>query len=516
MDLRKDRFVRAALIPTVIVVALASGCAPSSADASPDPSGSPALQVRELGIHSLTLPSGDPGELAVTTSQLLFDRAPVVVLATAGDESAAPALAAVATALNAPALLVHSDSDTAPAVEAKRLGAQAAVVVGEDVEELPAQDPAMTGAQEPVEDLAAAAQVVAERAGLHVVRLDPDAVLRSEPGGGAEGAAGTAGDAAAGEQAAPGVVADDAVGTLDPRRLSALREELAEAAPAVRDPELLTEVLALVDPQPGQEAALATLRAAGAVLYAVPGGDPGASAEAVQMIHDAQALTVIGVGPSFDDADRFTWQVRAAEKGQQLPTGTQRLLPARFDAVATRLGRTTQQTLAATDSLGETAPGAGAADAPVVPTLVLRASARQTAPGPDGQYLRAEAVEDLEPVVAAAQQEGRYVVLELEGGAVALDDQVRALAPLLARGGVGVLVHPEQRRSGAGVVKGGSVPVAELQATVDYLAGMVTKSALPQTLLAVSDLDSAVQDADELVARPQVAVIDADELRSRR
>lgn len=476
MDSRQVRLVRRALAPTLtlfLAVGLV-GCVPDAEVDTSSPSPTPAAVVRAPGPHTTTLPATDPAELALTASRLVFDAAPVLVVASLGDESATPALSAVATALNAPVLLADGPSDRAVRSEAERLGARAAVVVEQD--RLPVDGDAQTPS---------AAEATAQAAGLQVAVLDPDATV---PGAGDEGP------------------------TLDPSVLADLRTELGGVVPDDA-PSLLTEVLALVDPAPGQDAALATLRAAGAAVEVVAGGDAGATTASVRTLNDAQALTVIGVGPGFGDADVFAWQVTAAERGTLLPNGTQRLAASRFAATAARVGDEPERVLAATDD----DPPADPAD-PATPmqTLVLRAAARTWSAGQDGTFVRAETVEALTPLVEAAHRKGRYVVLELEGGSVALLDQVRALDPLLAEGGVGVLVHPEQRRSGAGRNRGGAVDAAELQAVVDHLAALATEHALPQTLLAVHSLDTAVDDVDGLAARPQVAVLDADVLEGLR
>lgn len=476
MDSRQVRLGRRALAPTLtLVLALGLvGCAPDAdEDATPSPSAATTV-VRELAPHTTTLPATDPAELALSASQLVFDAAPVLVVASLGDESATPALAAAATALHAPVLLADGPSDRAVLSEAERLGARAAVVVEQD--RLPVDGDA---------EAPSAAEATAEAAGLQVVVLDPDATI---PGAGDEGP------------------------TVDPSVLADLRDELGDALPESA-PSLLTEVLALVDPAPGQDAALATLRAAGAATEVVAGGDAGATAASVRTLNDAQALTVIGVGPGFGDADVFAWQVAAAEQGTLLPNGTQRLATSRFEATTARVGDTPERVLAATD---DDPPADPADPATPMPTLVLRAAARTWSAGEDGTFVRAETVDALTPLVEAARRKGRYVVLQLEGGSVTLLDQVSALDPLLAQGGVGVLVHPEQRRSGAGRTRGGEVDVAELQAVVDHLAALATEHALPQTLLAVHSLDSAVDGVADLTARPQVAVVDADVLEGLR
>ena len=467
----------------LLLVALVSGCVPGDAAAAPQPSSPPtrAVEVRELSAPTLLLPSEDPAELALTASQLVFEHAPVVVLASPSDAVAASALAPVATAVHGPALLADGPRDRALLAEVDRLGARAAVVVQEDQAAVDGGDAGSWASPEPSD-----AEAAARAAGLRVVVVDASDVVSA--GTGAE--PGT--DPSPGADTEPGLDA----GTADD-----LRDQLGADLPR-EAPTLLTEVLALVDPAPGQEAALATLRAAGAVTVADPGGDPGSDSATIGLVAEAHALTVLGVGPAYaatDDAT-FAWQVTTAETGLLLPHGSQRVDGAAFDGVRTRVG--------------QDLPDPADAEPGTVPTVVLRAAARQWSAGDDGDYVRAEPLDQLTASVDAARKAGQYVVLELEGGRVALVDQVRALEPLLAQGGVGVMVHPEQRRSGAGQERSGNVTVAELQAVVDELSGLAVEKSLPQLLLAVRSLDTAVEDdgGAALVPSPQVAVVDSSAL----
>lgn len=490
MDAREARLFRSVLVPTVAlgaVVALTAGvagCVPGeAAAAAPSASAVPApcAQVRDLKAPTLTLPSDDPAELALTASQLVFEQAPVLVLAATSDDVAAAALSPVAEALHAPALLADGPDDRAIRTEAERLGAAVAVVVEQD-------RPAVSGPG------SSDAEAAARAAGLAVVRVDAGDVVADRP----EAAADPGGAEGAGRVSARPGAASPATGP-DERLLEDLRAELGARFPAAPSA-LLSEVLVLVHPVPGQEAALATLRAAGAVTVPDLAGDPGADGATVRLVADAHALTVVGVGTPYADAATFAWQVAAAETGVILPTGSQRLGDApRWDAIRARAGREL--------------PDPADAEAGTVPAVVLRAAARQTSAGTAGDYLRAEPLDTIAVTVAEAKAAGQYVVLELEGGRVALADQVHALEPVLAQGGTGVMVHPEQRRSGAGQQRGGQVTVEELQEVVDQLSGLAATEALPQVLLAVTSLDTAVEDGGAgLVTRPQVAVVDAGSL----
>ncbi len=469
MHSRKARFVRSVLVAAAVVVLGATGCTAPPADepvrsASPQ---EPPLEVREPESHTLVLDSSEPAELALTASQVLFERSELVVLAAADDEQALPTASAAAAALHAPALLAGGGiSDDALASELDRLGVATAVVVEpatglDDVERVepsppPGADPGPAG-----------------RAALHaevdVVRLDP------------------------------GVVTDD--GELADDDLETLRGKL----PATGEPVLLKEVLALTDPQPGQEAAIATVRAAGAVTFEVPGGDPAALPEAITMIDDAQALTVVGVGPTFGDPETFAWKVLTAEHGALLPTGTQHLFPARY--VTTSAGRSDDPEAVVARATEDAAEYAVDGE-PVVPTVVVRASTPSRSAGADGDHVTEAATEDLEPFVRAAREAGHYVLLDVAAGPRPVVEEVRDLEPLLATPGVGVALRPEERRGDGVDTRSSRMEAAEVAEVVEYLAEVTTREGLPPALLVVHQTrPDSVPGRDTLRPVPQVEIV---------
>ncbi|GAA1988482.1 hypothetical protein GCM10009718_27560 [Isoptericola halotolerans] len=449
MRVRNARFVLTFCCAAAFVV----GCAPD--DPPPEPEG-PAVTAVVSGPvgHTLLLPAADPAELALTTSQQIFERSPVAVLAEGypvegdpedDDVAAAAAVraaqASAAEDLGAPALLVggavsaHGVTD-----ELDRLGVQVAVVVR------PASGPGDGGA----------AEQAAVAAGAAVVDLRSTAL----PGRSDE----------------PGALSDAEASRLRADVESAL---LSGSSTGV---EGLREVLALTDPQPGQEAAVATLRAAGAVDHEVPGGDIAASPESIERIDMAQALAVIGVGPSFGAAADFGWRVAAAERGDLLPTGTQHLLPARY--VTTAGDRRDEPADVVERAASSAEAYADLEGGPVVPTVVVQASARAGHPGEDGDWVAEEPLAELEPLVDAALAADQYVLLDVGAGASTLLEEVEPLTELLRRPGVGVALHPEQRRSDGGLPPG-QVPVDEVEAVITYIEGVVTNHGLPPTTVVV-------------------------------
>ncbi|MEG3614383.1 hypothetical protein [Isoptericola haloaureus] len=454
------------VLSTLLVVLLVGGCGDQG---GPQPTRGPAVHpVVRAPASTVLLGSPDPAELALTASQQVFERTPVAVLAGTTVElpdGVVRALhAAAAESLGAPALLVGGGvSPGGIGDELERLGARVAVVVR-----------AAGSPDEQASDPAAGAVEAAAAAGVAVVDLEAPTPL-------------------------PGSDPDvDPLPEDDARRLQD-RVDVALGAGASSPssaPSHLREVLALTDPRPGQEAAIATLRAAGAVDLEVPGGDIAGAPEVVEHVDTAQALAVIGVGPSFGSAEELAWRVAAAERGDLLPTGTQQLVPARYVTVTG--GRrddpavVVERARAAADSYD------GLAGGPVVPTVVVQASAAAGHPGEDGDWVAEEPPAELGPLVRAAREAGQYVLLDVGAGVSTLREEVEALEDLLAQPGVGVALHPEDRRSD-GEMPPGQVSAAEVRDVITYIEGVVTNHGLPPTMVVLHQTrPESVVDRDQL------------------
>lgn len=499
VPLRNVRFV----LPVVLSAALLlAGCAGSPPGRSAPPStGAPAVAVRDPSSHTVLLDAEDPVELALTTSQAVYSRSEVVVLADADDEAAREALAATAVALHAPALLADAEGTGGGVVEElERLGARAAVVVTGDGPRAAGEDAAGADVEgdgdEPAGGDGAVSRRVADDAGIQALEVAPD-VVEDEDGAGP-------------------TLEDDDLEDLGARLDALLGDGATPSAADGEDPRLLREVLALVDPQEGQEAAIASLRAAGAVTVRVPDGDLGAR-RAVDTVDRAQALTVVGVGRSFGDAATFAWRVAAAERAALLPTGSQHLLPARYVAVeatvwddpAAAVARAQQAAAAyAPPEEGEDDGADGAADGPVVPTLVLPVSATAGGPGDDGDWVAQEDVDALRPLVAAARDAGVYVLLDVGAGPGPVVEQVRRAEPLLRTPGVGVALRPESRVGDGASTVGHRMSAGELDEVTTYLADVVSREGLPPSLLVVRQTrPESVPDRDRLRSLPQVETV---------
>jgi hypothetical protein len=436
------------------------------------------FQVREPSGPALVLDSTDPAELALTASQAFFHASPVAVLAPADDADARSTAAATGVAVTAPVLLTDGGvSDTNVVAELERLGAGTVVVIGDE------QAVAEVG------DAAGEAEVVS---------FDPGALSAA-----AEAAA-SAGRGGSDDKEKPNgtKVEMPTADRLDATDVDGLRAEI----PDVADPQLLQEILVAVEPELGQEAAIGTALAAGAVPVEVPGGDVAAHAKTVETIRALKPLGVVGIGGGFGSADDLGWQIAVATSGSTLPDGSLRLFPGRY--VSTSYTVPAGVTDPAADATR--AVDAAALNGAVLggePLVTVTASVRSAEAGEDGDYVDEQPLELITPAVEAIRGAGQLVLLDVAPGNQPLDAQLDDLEPLLTQPGVGVSVHPEFRAAGNGA-EAGSVPVAELQAVVDRLAGIATSQGLPQIMLEVHQSTAAsVVDRAELRVPPQVAVV---------
>jgi hypothetical protein len=482
MDVVRAWIARFAL-PVVGLVTVLGGCSDPEQTAPTGPSAE-GPQVRQPTASAVLLDAGDPAELALMASQQVFESSPVAILTEPSDDAAVRASqAAAADLLGAPALLVGGDvSAEGIASELERLGARVAVDVAPVV--------AVPGAASTAPGAPPEGDVVERAASLAGVDVVGFAAL-DELGG----ETAPDGDDGATEPTLPADEAEQLRADVDRALAATPRADASAPAGTLPEADGLREVLALTDPQPGQEAAIATLRAGGAVDLAVPGGDIAGSAEAVEAIDAAQALAVVGVGPTFGDAETFAWRVAAAERGTLLPTGDQSLLPGRYVTTEAASGDDPAEVVerAAAAALAYDGLDGG----PVVPTVVVPVSARAAYPGEDGDWVAEVPLGEVEPLVEAARTAGQYVLLDVAGGASALSAEVEPLAGLLALGGVGVAVHPEDRRPASG--PGQQVPVDEVQDLVAYIEGVVTNQGLPPVLVAVHQTrPESVVDRSEL------------------
>jgi hypothetical protein len=268
-------------------------------------------------------------------------------------------------------------------------------------------------------------------------------------------------------------------------------------------------------------AAVATARAAGVGVTVVPDATPDArgSADAVTALHDAGATSTIAVGAAYAGDASLEGRIRAAATGDQLPGGGQLVLPGkRYVALYGAAGT------GALGVLGEQGPADAVArakaqaaeyqpysDEPVIPMFELIATVAAGAAGPDGDYSAEVPVETLQPWIDAARDAGVYVVIDLQPGRTDFLTQAKRYESVLAQPGVGLALDPEWRLGPDQVPlkQIGSVSAAEVDATTDWLAGLVRDRGLPQKMLVLHQFRlSMIQDRASIdMSHPELAML---------
>ncbi len=121
----------------------------------------------------------------------------------------------------------------------------------------------------------------------------------------------------------------------------------------------------------------------------------------------------------------------------------------------------------------------------VVPAVEIIATVASKGAGADGNYSREAPISRLRPLVEAAGRAGVYVVLDLQPGRSSFLTQAKRYRSLLLLPHVGLALDPEWRlKPGQRHLRQiGSVSVAEVNATADWLAALTRDHGLPQKML---------------------------------
>lgn len=516
---------RAAAGAAALVAVLAACTGGSTRPPTPTPTPTAEAVTARVALPeapATVVPDGPAGATALAVSRALFAEAPVAVVAADATPGAVGPAATAGVALGAPVLVAGADG---LADEIERLGSTDVVVVG-DVTGLPRDvrthgvdpaDPAALGdlgvplgpEREVAEGDVAAAVAGLGRPGT--------ALLSGEaPGPGPTASAAPSGSPAA-APATP--AADDVLASLRLELPGATASSTAAAAPrpsatprpadpgpvrlgadgpVVAPPTAPERAALLVDLAADADgrtaAALATARAAGVPVVDVPGGDPRATSASVRAL--TGVVHVVALGAAFGAADRLGARVAAASTGVELPGGGQLVFPPgepgkRYVAlygtpgtpalgvlgeqdVPATIARA-QQTAAQYDPLTEDT---------VVPTLEIIATIASAGPEADGSYSRPRSIEDLRPLVEAAQDAGQAVVIDLQPGRTDFVTQAQQFADLLAYPHVGLALDPEWRLAPDQVHlrQIGSVGIDEVNATAAWLAEFTRERHLPQKM----------------------------------
>ena len=268
-----------------------------------------------------------------------------------------------------------------------------------------------------------------------------------------------------------------------------------------RDP-AAADAVVLTDGTPAAAAAEATARAAGADVAVVPDGDPRADGEVVRLLHEHAGAAVFAVGASFGSPELLAGRTAVARTGVELPGGGQTVFPGR--RMVALYGHPDGGSLGVLGEQGIDASIRRAQDTaaqyqpysaePVVPALEIIATVASAEAGPDGNYSRATAPEQLLPWIEAAEEAGVYVVLDLQPGRGNFLDQARIYEDLLKRPSVGLALDPEWRLAPGQhhLEQVGSVDAAEVNSVADWLAALTRDHALPQKVLMLHQFNLAM------------------------
>lgn len=509
-------------------VAALTACTDARPDTpSPTPTPTPVLQgeARLPDGTAAVLPGTDDVTLALSASAAFYASSPVAVLAPSLDPEAQLRAASVAVALGAPLLLEPlpepaplpdpdvAPTDPAPAdgaaqaptppappstadvvAELERLGAVAVVTVGAVGQDLP---PEVAAVPAPADDDELAALVGRDL---------PRAPVAADDAGTGDVAAVTALD-----RDAPALLTTDTLpsdGSADgPTGEPVAKAAASSPSPTPSAPALpLTELpgapdggLVLTTGDPAELAAVATARAAGVDVLAVPSADPRRDPAVVQAVAASGAETFVGVGDVFGSAEDLAWKAATAATGVELPGGGQILFagPATGRRMVAMYGSPNYPMLGI---LGEQDVAASIARAQglaaeyqalttdvVVPAFEIIATIADRPAGADGNYSNELPVESFVPWVEAALEAGVYVVLDLQPGRTDFVTQARLYESLLMYPNVGLALDPEWRLAPDQVhlQQIGSVSVDEVNAVGDYLSELTRTNHLPQKLLIV-------------------------------
>ena len=248
----------------------------------------------------------------------------------------------------------------------------------------------------------------------------------------------------------------------------------------------------------------ATLAAVGVTRVTVTGSDPRTTKEARAALRSAPDTAVLAVGAGFGPAQRFAQRVRTARHAAE---GASAAACCRSQSGGRRRLRRYPPQTASLGMLGEQ-PAADAvrrvrtlADEyqqltreTVVPAFELIATVAAGSAQQDGSYSRRTPVSVLLPWVEAAEQNGTYVVLDLQPGRDDFLTQAKAYEALLRRPWVGLALDPEWRlQPGEKPLRQiGHVDIAEVNAVGAWLAALVREHDLPPKVLTLHQFSLAM------------------------
>lgn len=517
------------LIGSVVLAFAGSACSlvqdDGASQQAPTPTPAPTEQQQTSDdcingdVPTTAVNTGSPAGDLVALSSELFSCATAAVVVT--DPAATTSAAELATALRAPVLLPHDGLEA----ELTRLDPSAVYMVSA----APSSEATANASAEPTADGTAEPGETDE----------PGAVPEPAPGPTLDYPGGTASPEA--ESAVRHITATEA--TQRAAELSSSEGTDTTFIDPATEPE---QIISSGVPQDGEAsavwlvdasdpAALAPLQAmaatAGAAVVPVDGSDLLAYPEPGEAIrsHEDAALKLIGEIPA--DAE---WELNLLASGNQLPGGGYLMFdgetPLRFIAYyghpdAGSMGALGQQNgpEATYEAMRPLLDKYDTGDAIVVPTFNPIATVAHNGGSTDRpdnvfasgsvQYVNYSTMHPpsrFAEYVEYARQIDGYVTLDFQPGRNNFLYQVRQYEELLKEPNVGVALDPEWRLgpNEEHLEQIGSVPAAELNAVINYLADLVRDNGLPQKLVLLHQFrTSMIENRDELVDREEIGLV---------
>ncbi len=226
------------------------------------------------------------------------------------------------------------------------------------------------------------------------------------------------------------------------------------------------------------------------------------------------AVRFVGAEPTAS-----SWEIDTLMRGVQVPGGGFQIFPPtqprRYVAfyghpVATGLGALGEQGPAETLARMQPLLAEYAADgSQVIPTFEIIASIAAAGPT-DGDYSEESSPESLAAWIQFAQDNGMYVILDLQPGREDFLTQAKQYEEVLKLPFVGLALDPEWRLlpDQVHLRQIGHVDAAEVNTVVDWLADLVNANGLPQKMLIVHQFKSTmIVDRETLKQRPELQMV---------
>lgn len=474
-------------VATAITVAFADSIDPiqnpSGTGLVPETTSTTAPECRRGEVATATIVDSDPSRLSIAVSQLAFLCADTVVVAS-GTDPVLLAGAQLAAAAGGP-LLVASQSTEAVSEEIGRLNAGVVYIVGDSLPRLPGGTEARSiNIEEAIAEtsrLLDGAPVLQATGPLSLART----IVAAQNGTAVLSGAFETNVAADATWAAEYAPTTATVWLADGSRPELVAPVLAAASTR-------NETVLLVDP--------IDLRT------------PQSTVSALRRI-GPNATVVVG---DFDPG-LLEWQVPALTSAPELPGGGlvfypgRRLVALYGNPTTSALGVLGEQSAEeSVRRVREIALGYDADGVPILPTFEIIATVASASAGSDNDYSEEMSLDTLRPWIEVAQDNGVYVILDLQPGRTDFLTQAKRYEEFLRMPHVGLALDSEWRLEPDQVHlrQIGSVDATEINTVVEWLAALVRDQNLPQKYLLLHQFRlDMITNRHQVNTPPELAVV---------